>query len=209
MLPVLFNRSGQKPKKNMDKNNEQNPWKTIDETVAFESAWIKVTSSNVINPAGKPGKYGWVHFKNLAIGILPLDAEKNTWLVGQYRYPLQAYSWEIPEGGSPEGTDPLESARRELHEETGITAKNFKDILHMHLSNSVSDEFSITYLATGLTFGESQPEESEELQIKKMSLDEAFEWVLQGKITDSISVASILKVKWMDDKGMLDELIRS
>lgn len=192
----------------MDKN-EENPWKTLDETNVFESAWIKVTSANVVNPAGNPAKYGWVHFKNLAIGILPLDAEKNTWLVGQYRYPLHAYSWEIPEGGCPLGTSPVESAKRELLEETGIEAKNFKELFRMHLSNSVSDEYSLSYLATGLTFSKPQPEESEVLQVKKLSLNEAFKWVLEGKITDSISVATIQRVKWMDENGMLDELMEN
>jgi ADP-ribose pyrophosphatase len=186
---------------------EKNPWKTLDAEVMYESKWIKVTKSNVLNPAGNAAVYSWVHFKNLAIGIFPLDEEKNTWLVGQYRYPLEAYSWEIPEGGGPLGTDPLESAKRELLEETGIEAKNFNELMRMHLSNSVSDELSITYLATGLSFSKPQPEESEVLQIKKLSLDEAFQWVLSGKITDSISVATILRVKWMDDKGELDQLL--
>lgn len=186
---------------------EINPWKTLDAEIAYESAWIRVTKSNVLNPAGKPAVYSWVHFRHLAIGIVPMDKEKNTWLVGQYRYPLNEYSWEIPEGGGKHDIDPVESAKRELLEETGISAKNFHELMRMHLSNSVTDELSISYLATGLEFGEAEPEESEVLQIKKISLDEAFEWVMKGKITDAISVATLQRLKWMDEKGELDKFL--
>lgn len=156
-----------------------------------------------MNPAGNEGIYGKVSFKNTAIGILPLDEAGNTWLVGQYRFPLGQWSWEIPEGGGILGTDPLEAARRELLEETGLKAENMQELLRMHLSNSVSDEFSITYLATGLTQHASEPEETEELVIKKIPFDEALEQVLNGAITDSISVAAILKVKLLLEKGLL------
>ncbi len=187
---------------------EENPWKTLDAETVYESQWIKVTKSNVINPAGNPAIYSWVHFKNLAIGVFPLDEQKNTWLVGQFRYALNEYSWEIPEGGGPHDIEPVKSAERELLEETGIEAKNFNELFRMHLSNSVSDELAIVYLATGLSFNKPQPEESEVLQVKKLSLDEAFKWVLSGKITDAISVATILRVKWMDDQGELDKFLK-
>jgi 8-oxo-dGTP pyrophosphatase MutT (NUDIX family) len=135
-----------------------------------------------------------VNFKNLAIGILPLDEENNTWLVGQWRYPLNAYSWEIPEGGGPHGIDPLESAKRELKEETGIIAGELNEIMRLHLSNSATDELAIVYLAKKLSFENSEPEESEVLQVKKLHLNEAYEMVLNGEITDAISVAAIMKV---------------
>ncbi|WP_231426753.1 NUDIX hydrolase [Pedobacter sp. Leaf250] len=176
---------------------ERNPWKTLESELKYDNNWIKVTEHQVINPSGGKGIYGEVHFKNLAIGILPLDEDYNTWLVGQYRFPLKAYSWEIPEGGGPVGEDPLESARRELLEETGMSASNWKEIQRMHLSNSVSDELSIIYVATGLIQGIAMPEETEELIVKKIPFDEAYEMVMNNEITDSISVAAILKAKLM------------
>jgi ADP-ribose pyrophosphatase len=182
---------------------EKNPWKTLESDLKYDNNWISVTEHQVINPSGGEGIYGEVHFKNLAIGILPLDEDYNTWLVGQYRFPLKAYSWEIPEGGGPLGEDPLESARRELLEETGMSASNWKEIQRMHLSNSVSDEVSIIYVATGLIEGIAMPEETEELMVKKVPFDEAFEMVMKNEITDSMSVAAILKAKLMIMKNLI------
>ncbi len=172
-----------------------NPWQTLCETKIYENPWISLTEYKVINPGGGEGIYGKVHFKNLAIGIIVLDEDHNTWLVGQYRFPLNQYSWEIPEGGGHLGEDPLKSAQRELLEETGITAGSWMEIQRMHLSNSVSDELSIIYLARDLTFGESNPEETEELTIQKIPFNAAYNMVIKGEITDSISVSAILKVK--------------
>jgi 8-oxo-dGTP pyrophosphatase MutT (NUDIX family) len=180
-----------------------NPWITKTTEDVYESAWIKVSKRNVLNPAVNPAVYSVVHFKNLAIGILAIDKEYNIWLVGQFRYPVNEYSWEIPEGGGKMDVDPADSASRELKEEAGIVAKKYTEFMRMHLSNSATDELSITYLATDLLFEESEPEESEILQIKKLHLNEAFNWVMQGKITDAISVAAILKAKWLFDNKQL------
>ncbi|TCD17486.1 NUDIX hydrolase [Pedobacter psychrodurus] len=182
---------------------EINPWKTLESEVKYDNNWIRLTEHQVINPSGGQGIYGTVHFKNLAIGILPLDENYNTWLVGQYRYPINTYSWEIPEGGGPFHDAPLESARRELLEETGMSARNWKEIQRMYLSNSVSDELSIIYIATDLIQGISMPEETEELVVKKLPFDEAYQMVLNGEITDSMSVAAILKAKLMMMNGEL------
>ncbi len=173
----------------------RNPWKTLSEKKIYENPWISLTESQVINPGGGKGIHGKVHFKNLAIGIIVLDEHYNTWLVGQYRYVPDQYSWEIPEGGGALETDPLESAKRELLEETGISAASWVEIQRMHLSNSVSDELSIIYLARALSFGNSNPEETEKLTIRKLPFNEAYRMVIEGEITDSISVAAILKVK--------------
>ncbi|NCP46358.1 MAG: DNA mismatch repair protein MutT [Flavobacteriales bacterium CG18_big_fil_WC_8_21_14_2_50_32_9] len=180
-----------------------NPWKTLKSELKYENPWIAVTEHQVLDAGENDGIYGTVHFKNIAIGIIPLDEENNTWLVGQYRYPLNQYSWEICEGGGKLGIPPLESAQRELLEETGIKANQWKKILDMHLSNSVSDEVGIIYLAKDLAYFEPQPDEDEVLQLKKISFDEAFEMVMNGTITDSLSVAGILKTKILLDKGII------
>ena len=174
---------------------EINPWKTLESEVKYDNNWIKVTAHEVINPSGGKGIYGEVHFKNLAIGILPLDEDYNTWLVGQYRFPLKAYSWEIPEGGGPLGEDPLESARRELLEETGLKASEWTELQHMHLSNSVTDEFNIIYLARGLEQHEAEPEDTEQLIVRKLPLDEVYRMICVNEITDAITVAAVLRVK--------------
>lgn len=172
-----------------------NPWTTIESHKIYENNWIGLTEHQVLNPSGGRGIYGEVHFKNYAIGILPLDDELNTWLVGQYRYPIKAYSWEIPEGGGPLADEPLESAQRELMEETGLRATDWTEIQRMHLSNSVSNELAIIYLARGLSEGISEPEETEELIVRKLPFEEAYQMVIDGTITDSMSVAAILKTK--------------
>ncbi len=176
----------------------KNPWETLSEKKIYENPWIRLSEHQVINPGGGQGIYGKVHFKNLAIGIVVLDDQYNTWLVGQYRYPLNQFSWEIPEGGGPLADDPHKSAQRELLEETGITAGSWTEIQRMHLSNSVSDELSIIYLARDLTFGVSRPEETEQLTIRKIPFNDAYNMVIIGEITDSISVAAILKVKLLN-----------
>jgi ADP-ribose pyrophosphatase len=180
-----------------------NPWKILESKEIYDNNWISVTEYDVINPSGGAGIYGKVHFKNVAIGIVPLDSEFNTWLVGQYRFPLEAYSWEIIEGGGNLSANPIESAKRELIEETGITANHFTEIQRMHLSNSVSDELAIIYIAQHLTFGESSPEETEELIIRKVSFEEAYQMVINGEITDSMSVAGILKTKILIQEGKI------
>lgn len=176
-------------------DESKNPWKILSDSKIYENPWISLTEFKVLNPAGGQGIYGTVHFKNLAIGIIVLDEEFNTWLVGQYRFPIKKYSWEIPEGGGAHGNDPLESAKRELKEETGITAGSWTEIQRIHLSNSVSDELGIIYCARDLKFGKATPEDTEQLVIRKLPFKEALQMVINGEITDSLSVAAILKVK--------------
>ncbi len=181
----------------MSSQNDLNSWKTLTSALVYESAWIAVNRHETINPAGNPAVYSVVNFKNLAIGIIPLSEDGYTWLVGQWRYPLNAYSWEIPEGGGPLGEEPIKTAERELKEETGIVAKKFEEIMQLHLSNSATDEHAFVFLATDLSFEESEPEETEDLQVKKVHITEAFDMVLKGEITDAISVAAIFKVKYL------------
>jgi 8-oxo-dGTP pyrophosphatase MutT (NUDIX family) len=168
-------------------------WKRKSRQQIYSNNWISIFHDDVVNPNGGNGIYGVVHFKNLAIGVIPIDENGYTWLVGQHRYPQNKFSWEIPEGGGPLGIDPLESAKRELQEEVGLAAEDWQLILKMDLSNSVSDEEALIYLAKGLEFVQATPEETEELHLKHLPFSEAYRMVLNGEITDSMSVAGILK----------------
>jgi ADP-ribose pyrophosphatase len=187
----------------MKKNEAENPWKKISGELKYENPWIRVTENKVINAAGNAGIYGVVHFKTHAIAIIPLDENNNTWIVGQYRYPQNSYEWEVVEGGCPEGTSPLETARRELIEEVGLKAEKFEMILEMQLSNSTTDELSYTFIARGLTYVGEEPEEDEQLTIRKLPFEEVYQMVLRGEIRDSLSVASVLKAKVMLDAGKI------
>lgn len=173
---------------------ENNPWQTLESKEIYQNPWIQVEEHQIVNPAGNPGVYGKVHFKNKALGIIPLDQDNNTWIVGQHRYPLDEYSWEIPMGGGPIGVDILESAKRELKEETGLSAGKWTDVMRIHTSNSVTDEEGFVFLAEDLTQGETEFEETEVLLIKKLPFQEVVEMVMNGEITDGISIAGILKV---------------
>ena len=178
-------------------NENHNPWKVIKEKKIYNNPWIDVIEYDVINPGGGTGIYGKVHFKNIAIGILPLDEDLNTYLVGQYRFALGQYSWEIPEGGGPIDTDPLESAKRELKEETGLVAKDWLQLIELHNSNSVTDEYARIYLARKLEQHTPAPEETEQLVLKKIRFEEVYKMVEEGIITDAMTVIAVLKVKLM------------
>ncbi len=169
------------------------PWQTLSSKVTYENNWIKVSHRDVINPSGNPGIYGVVEFKNLAIGIVPIDEEGNTWLVRQFRYTLDQYTWEIPEGGCPQDQTPLDAARRELQEETGIIAKKWTKIAELHTSNSVTDEYGEIFLAQDLTMGEQDLEDSEDVTVQKIPLQAAYQMVLDGEITDAVSMIGLMK----------------
>ena len=171
-----------------------NPWKTLNSTVVYDNPWIALRHEEVITPGGSEGIYGVAHFKNIAIGILPLDENLNTYLVGQYRYALNEYSWEIPMGGGALDKPMLESAQRELLEETGLIAKDWEQIGKIHTSNSVTDETGYIFIAEKLSQHEAEPEDTEELKVIKISLKEALRMVMDNEITDGISVYAILKV---------------
>jgi 8-oxo-dGTP pyrophosphatase MutT (NUDIX family) len=176
----------------------KNPWTTLSGEVKYDNPWITVTEYQVLNPSGGKGIYGKVHFKNKANGAVALDRELNTWLVGQYRYTLNAWHWEIPEGGGSFNEDPLESARRELREETGLTSGSWSEIIHLHTSNSVTDEEGHIFLAEDVKEGASALEETEaDLKVWKLPLKDALDMVLNGKITDGMSIMAILKVARM------------
>lgn len=172
-----------------------NSWKIKSSEEIYQNNWIKLTEHKVINPSGNDGIYGVVSFKNKAIGIIPIDEQGNTWLVGQWRFPLNEYSWEMPMGGGPVELDILDSAKRELKEETGLTAQKWTNIMRIHTSNSVTDEEGFVFLAQDLTQGETEFEDTEDLRIKKLPFTEAIKMVMEGKITDGITIAGLLKAK--------------
>lgn len=167
-------------------------WKRLSSTLVFENDWIQVREDDVVNPGGGTNQYGHVHFKNTAVAILPLDEEGNTWLVGQSRYTLGEYSWELPMGGAPGNEAPLEAARRELREETGLTATSWTEVLRLHTSNSITDEVGVVFLAEGLAQGATDFEETEDLTVRKLPVEEAIRMALEGEVTDAISVAALL-----------------
>lgn len=169
-------------------------WKKLRSRVVWENDWMRVLEDEVINPGGGRNQYGYVHFKNRAIAIIPLDADANVWLVGQERYTLNAWSWELPMGGALLAENPVDAAKRELKEETGLRAKTWTEVMRLHPSNSITDELGIVYLAEDLTEGASDPEETEDLEVLKLPLDAAIAMVNAGEITDAMSVAGLLRM---------------
>ena len=169
-------------------------WKTLSSKVVYENPWIRVLEDRVRNPGGGENQYGHVHFKNVAVGVIAIDEHDHTWLVGQTRYPLGEYSWELPMGGAPTGEKPLDAARRELEEETGLRAGHWEEFMRLHLSNSVTDECGIVYIARDLTAGATRFEETEDLSIRRVPVDEAIGLCMDGSISDAISLAALFRL---------------
>ncbi|MEX2126534.1 MAG: NUDIX hydrolase [Woeseia sp.] len=170
-------------------------WKKLSSRIVFDSPWITVFEDRVVNPGGGRNDYGHVHFKNKAVAIVPLDDEGNTWLVGQDRYTLGTFSWELPMGGAPLSESPLDAAKRELREETGLTARSWTELLRLHISNSITDEAGIVFVAERLTEGPPQFEETENIEVRKLKVSEAIEMIGRGEITDAISVAALMSLE--------------
>lgn len=158
----------------------------------YDNDWITVTHRHVTTPTGSAGIYGLVHFKNLAVGIIPIDDDDHTWLVGQYRYPTDRWSWEIPEGGGTLGEDPVAAARRELEEECGIVATHVEPLGATQMSNSVTDELSQIFVATGLSMTAPQPDDTEVLEVRRLPVDQAIAMVYDGVITDNLSMIALM-----------------
>jgi 8-oxo-dGTP pyrophosphatase MutT (NUDIX family) len=175
------------------KRDYPNPWKRLSSRPIYENPWIAVREDQVIRPDGNPGIYGVVQFQHWAIGVVPLTADGDTFLVGQYRYTLDHYSWEIPEGGGEHTETPLEAAQRELREEAGIAATSWTYLGEAHLSNSATDEVGCVFLAEGLTFGETEPDGTEDLQLRRVPFEEAVRMALTGEISDALAVIGLLR----------------
>lgn len=180
------------------------PWQRVSAREVYENPWISVSHEEVITPAGTDGIYGVVHFKTRAIGIIPIDSDGHTWLVRQFRYTLNQHLWEIPMGGGKLHEDPLAAAQRELQEETGFSAKDWREIMRLHISKSVTDEEGVVYVARDLSAGAAQLEHTEaDLEVLRLPLGEAIQWAMDGKITDVISCAGLLKLHAMIQSGAL------
>lgn len=189
----------------MSEKRRIGPWTVTAERVAFDNPWISVIDHDVTRPDGSPGGYGVVRFKNLAIGVLAIDADGAVPLVGQHRFPHDAYSWELPEGGGPLSDDPELSARRELREETGYEAANWLEIARFDVSNSVTDEKSVCYLAWGLTAGAPMPDPTEQFAYDRVSFSALHEMVLNERISDSLTIIMTLKARALAEAGRLPD----
>lgn len=183
-----------KSRENIDASIDS-PWQTLSREVKYDNPWIRVEEHQVINPAGGEGIYGTVEFKNTAVAIIALFENGDTLLVGQFRYPLQEYHWELPMGGAPSGESTLDCAQRELQEETGYSAIKWRQVLSMHLSNSITQEQGFTFIAENLTVGDMSLEDTEDITLDRLPFEEVFQRVMAGEITDAMTVASVLKVR--------------
>jgi 8-oxo-dGTP pyrophosphatase MutT (NUDIX family) len=177
--------------RNAERAIANGPWTRHSRQTGYQNAWITIWHDEVTRPDGAPGVYGVVHFANLAAGVLALDDDDRVLLVGQHRYTLDAYSWEIPEGGVPDGESALDGARRELLEETGVEASAWRELARLHLSNSVSDELAVLFVATGLSHGDATPDGTEQLAISWLPFAEVLAMTLDGRITDAMTVIAV------------------
>ncbi len=180
------------------------PWTRLSSRDIYENPWIKVREDQVLRPDGKPGIYGLVHFKNLAVGVVALDAQGRIVLVGQHRYPFDAYSWEIPEGGVLIGTETAEQgAQRELLEETGFSADRWDYLGRMELSNSATDETAHFFLARDLKSGQPNPDGTEELTVRLMDFKAAYQEAMEGVLTESLTVVALARAKYFLEREAL------
>ncbi len=169
-------------------------WIQNSQEVVYDNPWMQVTHEEVTRPNGTEGIYGVVHFKSNAVGVIAIDDDDNTWLVKQSRYPNNETTIEIPEGGGSLNEVPLDAAKRELKEETGFTAVHWEQLLELRTSNSTTDEKAYLFLATDLTAGEQDLEDTEDIELIKVSIDKAIEMAMNGEIIDAMSVAALLKL---------------
>jgi len=177
------------------KTDLTNPWVTHTTDTPYENQWIAIEHNAVTTPGGSDGVYGVVRFKNQAVGIVPIDDHDHTWLVGQFRYPLDEYSWEMPAGGCPDGEHVAATASRELREETGLVAGHLEPLLEgVHLTNSITDETAWAFVATDLTVDKAEPEDTEDLTLWRLPVDDAIEMVLAGTIKDAFTVMALLRL---------------
>ena len=177
-----------------DADPTESPWRRRTRSLVYENPWVRVLHDEVDRPDGQPGIYGVIHFANHAVAIVPVDDRDRVVLVGQWRYTIDAYSWELPEGGVPPDETPLAGAQRELREETGLEARAWRDLGRVAISNSVTDELGTIYLATDLSQGDPAPDATEDLRLRWVAFDEALAMIDDGRITDLLTIAALERV---------------
>lgn len=183
-------------------------WQELTSHTVFENPWIRIESHDVIAPTGRPAHYGLVKFANRGIAVLPLHEDGTVSIVGQARFATKAYSWELPEGGGPLDEAPRDAAIRELREETGLVAADLREILSFDMSNSVTDEVAVCFLATGLSQSETAPDETEAFEYARVPFRDLLDAVIKGQVRDGLTVVSVLRVYHMAVSGDLQLHLR-
>ena len=174
---------------------ERNPWKKLGSRVVYETPWMTIHEDRVVQPDGREGTYSYMETR-VATGVVALTPDREVYLVGQYRYPMDAYAWEIIEGGGEAGEDPLETAMRELREEAGLIARDWRPLGgELHLNNLLTTERGYLFLAQDLTDVEVEPDANEKLQLRKIPLAEAIQLVDDGGIQDALSIVALLRTE--------------
>ena len=177
----------------------ENPWKTKSSRIAYENAWIRVREDHVLRPDGGPGIYGVIEIRP-SVGVVAMDEQDRVVLVGQWRYALNRYSWEIPRGGSHPGeTDILEAAKRELAEEAGLHAANWEVLGPVDVCSGVANHMQTLLLATGLTKTAMRHDPEEDITVEWHPFEEVLRMVMDGRITEVCSIAAVLRVAFLRD----------
>lgn len=175
-----------------DKTAGVNPWQTQSSRIVYRNSWIRVREDQVTRPDGEPGIYGVVEIRP-SVGIVAINQDDEIALVGQWRYSVSRYSWEIPRGGSHAGeTDMLAVAKRELAEEAGITAEHWRVLGPVDVCNGVADDVQTLFCATGLHACETRLDPEEDIAVMWHPFEEAVRMAMDGRITEVCSVAAIL-----------------
>ena len=179
------------------------PWRDLGYRVVHETDWLALTEHQAIAPSGREATYGVLRFKNIATGVLPVHPDGTVTLVGQARFARSNYSWEMPEGGAPSGEDPFEAAKRELAEEAGLAAGNWALALKVEVSNSITDEIGLTWIAWDLTPVPREPDPTEVFRVVRVPFTTLLQEIERGAILDSFTVATAYRAYHMAREGLL------